>query len=259
MKKYILYFTFCIIIVFLVWSINNDITKVEDIKDEQVESLIDVPNVDKNLVEEVRETTFATSTHTVNKNMSVPDQAWVTLRNYLVAAKAHDLITIKNLAHRLSFACANATSDSKQEAQCFSNLDKVYQVVTDLKKEDFKNAWFDSKQLILFSESNITRNETRKTATKVMIYFIIDNSGNIKFLSIDSGRAMSINVQGLTEEQIDSRLDERTKDNDQDGVEDVVETCSVQTLTKKCVKTDPQNRDSNGDGYWDGIDELLNA
>ncbi|MEK7117870.1 MAG: hypothetical protein AAB861_03805, partial [Patescibacteria group bacterium] len=94
-------------------------------------------------------------------------------------------------------------------------------------------------------------NENLVGLSKAIIYFIINENGKIKLLKFNDSIGMSISKENRSMEEINNYLNKVMADDDQDGMLDDVEQCFGQE--KLCIKTDPQNRDSDGDGFWDGV------
>jgi hypothetical protein len=48
-------------------------------------------------------------------------------------------------------------------------------------------------------------------------------------------------------------------DTDNDGLTDWNETCSgAGAYNPDCIETNPNNKDTDGDGWWDSIDDSFN-
>jgi hypothetical protein len=106
-----------------------------------------------------------------------------------------------------------------------------------LNKADFVNKWQDDKQAI-FSTNLIEIDGS--PFTQIKIYFF-KNNGIWELLAIDY-----------------TGNDEPEPDSDQDGLTDRDETCSGwQESNPNCIKTDPNKRDTNGNGWWDGVEEAM--
>ncbi len=59
--------------------------------------------------------------------------------------------------------------------------------------------------------------------------------------------------------QIEAELQAMILDSDKDGLTDMKENCGGSMMgNKTCVKTNPNKDDSDGDGWWDGIDPMVN-
>lgn len=267
MKKYILYFVFSAIVILLVWSVQRDM-KIKEIQSDNqlVESeesgqTAETETGSMPQTQTTTENTVAGKYIKIDPVLPVSERAWASFQNYLESYKTHDVKAIGNFSYNHKFgpecqSVLNNENDEKKRAVCFSNIDRVYKSIPNFKKTDFPHALSDSKQVILFSDSEIKEDGIQKTSFKKMLYFVIE-SGNIKPLAIDPGRGLSVNKENLSSEAIDEKLKERTVDSDQDGVEDSIENCVVKVSAGQCVHTDPEKRDTDGDGYWDSIEPHL--
>ena len=183
--------------------------------------------------------------------LSEKDRAWTVLERYLEASKKHDLKTLTELSYQLSDAC----KDKEQEAECFNRMDSVSYFGSNLKKEDMKNIWSDSKQIILTSDLRREDDKDIIGYSKSIIYFVYDK-GVIKLLKFNDSKGVSMPKEGRTVEEINDYLQKRMEDTDQDGIEDEIESCIDQG--ESCVKTDPKKRDTDKDGFWDGVEAQFN-
>ena len=127
-----------------------------------------------------------------------------------------------------------------------------YGELAKLNKTDFVNVWRDDKQAILSTNPIRTDTADNYSYDKKQIFFIKDISlWKVMNLDISAGSIpKSWGAEGEKE------LQSMPIDSDKDGVADRVETCSgAEQYNSRCVKTDPNNRDTNGNGWWDGIEE----
>jgi hypothetical protein len=121
-----------------------------------------------------------------------------------------------------------------------------------LNKADFVNKWQDDKQAIF--STNPVRTETADSNgyTQTKISFIKDN-GAWKILLISPSNSWS--VLKSTGASGEKDLQAMISDSDKDGLTNWEETCSgANHYNTSCVKTDPNKRDTNGNGWWDGIE-----
>lgn len=178
---------------------------------------------------------------------------WTVFQNYLTFAKAHNLDGIKSLSHQLSPTCADATKTK----DCNTLMDSAYSFGKDMKEKDFVVIWSDSKQIIL--STDFKRQEigtTTATYTRGVIYFTRDSKDNIKVLTFNPEDGIAINRDKIAPDQLEARLINMTIDSDQDGLPDTVETCAGFAVEANCPNkiTNPNKRDTNGDGWWDGVE-----
>jgi len=182
---------------------------------------------------------------------SLKDRAWLVLQEYLKAAKEHDIEKIKTLSYQIGESCNNYNQTASSTDDCNDRMDTVHYFGNNLKRGNFKNTWSDSKQIILTTDLKREENETAIFLSRAIIYFIIDEDGNIKLLKFNDSKGVSMLKEDRSVEEIDAYNQKRMVDTDKDGLEDEVEECLGQS--EPCVKTDPKNRDTDSDGFWDGI------
>ncbi len=184
-------------------------------------------------------------TDTINK-------AWTVFQKYLEAAKKHDLKTVTELSHQLSDTC----KDPNQTKGCNALMDNVYAYGGEMQQKDYVNIWFDDKQIILLTKENFVATTTVRGIYKGFIYFTRGTSGNIKFLSFNPEVGAYVLTKDKSNEQVDAEIQAMIKDSDQDGLADYLETCRENALST-CVKTNPEKRDTDSDGWWDGTEALF--
>jgi len=140
--------------------------------------------------------------------------AWGVFQEYLKFAKAHDIEGLKSLTYQLSDTCANPD----KRAECLVLVDSVYSIASDFKLEDFKNVFYDDKQIILTTD--YMRLYDDADDTKVVLYFVRSTEGEPKVLGI--------------------------------------RFCyGKESAQNECVITDPARRDADKDGWWDDIEALF--
>jgi len=98
------------------------------------------------------------------------------------------------------------------------------------------NLLIDDKQAIL--SRNPERSDGQYLLEKIMFIKVLD-----------SWKLLSINTQGFIDEGEDNFL----VDSDKDGLLDVEENCTADN-NPWCEETDPANRDTNNNGWWDSVD-----
>lgn len=180
---------------------------------------------------------------------TLASQAWDTFERYMKAAKAHDLETLKTLSHQISPACA----DPAKRTECNALMDSAYAYAEPLKEEQFKTIWADSKQIILLGNYTIEGEETSPGAGMFRPVLYFTRSGDaIKLLAMNPSDGAIIVDEDMTFAEKKARLLELVKDSDEDGIADKKEECIDEDA--ECEKTNPQRRDTDGDGWWDGIE-----
>ncbi len=141
--------------------------------------------------------------------------AWSTFQDYLKFAKNHDIEGVKSLSYQLSEVCANPAT----RADCETRMDSVYAIAHGFRLEDFKNVFYDEKQIILATDYMDLG--AGADPIKVVLYFVKDDKSQPKVLGIRFCF----------------------------GTEDANHTCVI---------TDPAKRDADNDGWWDDIEEFFN-
>lgn len=181
---------------------------------------------------------------------------WVAFDKVLSSEKNHDINGI-NSASEKPFDCGTATVGA-----CSSLMDFLYRVQSTLIKSDFVNKWEDGKQIIFSSKPMKADTATSKGYKVSFIYFVKDAaSGTVRLIGVKPNVRFSYDTVNtdLTNSQIEKELQNMMLDSDLDGLTDVEENCEGAKQTEKiCVKTDKDKRDSNGNGWWDGVEVLLN-
>lgn len=180
------------------------------------------------------------------------DIAWKLFQEYLSYNKARDVEKIRSVVYKISPVC----EEKKTIIDCESRMNAAYQYGSNLKKADFENIWEDDKQLILSSNFWEEENDVSIGRFRSIIFFIKDQSG-LKLLSFSPAKGATIQKSDASIEELKTRAVRYTEDNDNDGKSDYTEECLDATPDKTCIKTDPKLRDSDQDGFWDGIQSLF--
>jgi len=186
------------------------------------------------------------------KATAIKQSAWTTFQNYLSFAKTHDLAGVKSLSYQTSDTCL----DPKKIKECEGLMDSAYEYGKDLQEENFTHVWYDAKQIIL--STNFQRQDFGTTTVgynRSIIYFTRDTAGNPKLLSFNPDDGVIISRQDLDDAEIDRRIKSMTRDSDEDGVVDDIENCVGYAVEKDCpTKSNPTKKDTDGDGWWDGVE-----
>ncbi|MBX4189430.1 hypothetical protein KW785_02440 [Candidatus Parcubacteria bacterium] len=186
---------------------------------------------------------------------SVKALAWKTFQEYLSALKRHDVEKVTALSYQVSDAC----KDSKQRDECFKRMDGVSEAVKDFKEDDFANVAYDDKQIIMYADWHTEETDIAFGEARKMMYFTRTASGTPQMLFLTLPQEIVYTLKGAssTPAALTAELEPRIKDSDGDVLADEVETCSWPGATKTCVKTDPNKKDTNGNGWWDSIETLF--
>lgn len=179
------------------------------------------------------------------------DPAWDTLALYLARLKAHDIEGVKNLSHQQSDTC----KDNKKQTECFKLMDSAYLIGAELKQESYIYRAEDTKQLILTTK---VEKDSMGTSTvglvRGQVVFTKTPLGDYKILSFDLGKGLYRTSTSTPVEEIYKNLESVVVDSDKDGLFDEEEQCLGDFAYPGCVKTDPKKNDTDGDGWWDGVE-----
>lgn len=218
----------------------------------QMKAPVKDPGLDDSSLEVSVSTSTQSSSGTGNATVSVKESAWKVLEQYLAYAKDQNVNGIKSLSYQISPEC---NTDPKGKA-CLDKISTVYFFGQELKKADFKYVWSDSKQIILTTDFKFEENDQMISKTRGMIYFVIQND-KIKLLSFNPSKGAVIVKGEAGKQELEDRLTRYTEDKDEDGKEDYLEECLSTSQEEGCKKTDPKIRDTNVNGFWDGIEALF--
>lgn len=180
------------------------------------------------------------------------DSAWAVFQKYLGYNKNHDLAGVKSIVYKANPVCDTTVASE----ECKNRMDMAYAYGSALKKENFVNIWSDNKQTILAANFKIDEDDTAIGRNRAIIFFVNEGSG-LKLLSFSPFQGEALDKASSTREALLNKLAADTLDSDQDGLSDLNEQCLSATAGPACVKTNPNLRDSNGNGFWDGVEALM--
>jgi len=180
--------------------------------------------------------------------------AWALFQKYLDYNKVQNLDGVKTMVYKVASVC----DDPKTTIDCKSRMGQAYAYGSALKKEDFTNVWSDDKQIILSTDFKINEDDEVMGRNRAIIFFVKDDSG-FKMLSFSPFKGATIGKvnTSASRQELMGRLVTYTEDNDNDGVADYDEQCLGIKEGESCTKTDPNLRDTDGDGHWDGVQALM--
>ncbi|MCL5795445.1 MAG: hypothetical protein M1338_03740, partial [Patescibacteria group bacterium] len=107
------------------------------------------------------------------------DIAWDFFQKYLAYNKNHNLEGVKSVVYKMAPVC----DDPKTLIDCEARMGSAYSYGSALVKSDFVNFWSDEKQAILSTDFVIQEDETVIGRNRAIIYFLKDETGNLKLLS----------------------------------------------------------------------------
>ncbi len=178
---------------------------------------------------------------------------FVAFQTYLAALQSHDLVAINGISHN-QFSCGDT-----KEAQdaCVAEWDWRYSTLSKINTDEYVNRFEDDKQIILTTNPRKNDSDDSKGYTKGIMFFTKDDAGKVKMLaaSPNGGWGQSRKNTPLTEEQIEEVLQGLMLDTDSDGLTDQQEQCQgASVFISTCKQTDPAKRDTDGNGWWDGVE-----
>lgn len=194
--------------------------------------------------------------NTVPKSSSL-DNAWKVFQEFLLKAQAKDIDGVRLLTYKQSEACA----DLEREEECLARMDTVYELGKDLRKQDFIHIWEDKSQIILSTDFQREESPELVGFVRGFIYLVRDDfTGSIKILTFNPAKGWFHSPRETdTPEFIEEKLQAMILDSDQDGLTDQQETCTgIYFEDPECTNTDPFKKDTNGNGWWDGIEYYMN-
>lgn len=224
------------------------------IKDKPKEPSISLESID---TLETSSSTVETNTPTaISADASIKEKSWAVLQKYVEFAKDKDIEGVRSLSYQLTDSCKKYSTEEEKK-DCDARMGTVAFFGGAFAKKDFVHVWSDNKQIILATDFRIEENEEAISKTRSMIYFVID-SGVVKILKFDPAKGTIMKkTSEVTKQERDAKLIEFTIDSDEDGAEDHLEKCLSVSQDATCTKTDPTKKDSDGDGFWDGIEALF--
>ena len=190
----------------------------------------------------------------LNENEFIRKEAWNVFSKYINASKEKDLETVTALSYNLSDACL----DESRREECNLLMSGVVEATIDFKEKQFSQIWFDDKQAVLFTDLKRIDEGDIVKYKKSYIFFSRDGQSDLKLLGIDLGQVWSFDKgpNSYTEEEIEKELQSIITDTDKDTIPDIYEVC--EELSEVCEgETKPQTRDTDGDGWWDGVEFYL--
>lgn len=183
------------------------------------------------------------------------DRAWSLFQKYLNFNKNNDLEGVKSVIYRISPIC----EDTKTKTDCEARMQSAYSYGKVLLKSEFKNIWEDDKQLVLSTDFWTQEDEKVVGRFRGSILFIKNADGTLKLLSFNPRKGALVNAESAPLEELRARVKIYTDDNDLDGISDYDEECLSKIGDDECSKTNPKVRDTDGDGWWDGIEILFSS
>lgn len=145
---------------------------------------------------------------------------------------------------------------SSQKSQFNQIATFLYDQSIKIDKSSYVNKWQDSKQAIYSTNpEKMDDDEVYKYSQGTVMFINKDGSWKILLTSPERGWNVVKSGTNSTPAQIEKDLQAMMLDSDKDGKKNDEETCSNgEQYNSRCVKSDPNKRDTNGNGWWDGIE-----
>jgi hypothetical protein len=178
-------------------------------------------------------------------------------KDFLTKAEAHDIEGVRALTYKQSEACA----DLERQEECFALMDNVVEFGKEVKEEEYVNLWEDKSQIILTTEARRDSFQQSEGYLRGYIYFVRDSfTGSIKVLAFEPNRGWFYKSKDTdTADFVEHKLQDEIKDSDRDGLTDFQESCLGSYFdSPDCTNTNPNERDTDGDGWWDGVEFYFN-
>jgi predicted RNase H-related nuclease YkuK (DUF458 family) len=188
---------------------------------------------------ETKETTeVAVKTETlvnVTTSSNSSNDPWVIIEKYKGYIKTKDMVGMNSLMYKKFEPCS-----TRVECDVAFSLIGLYDI-EGLNKSNFINRWEDDKQIILATEIKTDASSGEKYHSINRVFFVKDTDQSLKILIL-GGEGDNM-LSGLV-------------DTDKDGLTDQEEKCEGASKYRgDCKITDPSKRDTDGDGWWDGVED----
>lgn len=146
---------------------------------------------------------------------------------------------------------------SKEEEGQFKFASAMVYGMVNINPKSLVIKWEDEKQAIYMTEIKKSDDLQFYRYEQGRVVFLKDGE---QWKVLESMIARGWNVsKTITQTEADKMLQGMSVDTDQDGITDKDELCAdTKSADPKCVKTDPKKRDTDGNGYWDGVDAIRN-
>ena len=165
-------------------------------------------------------------------------EEWEIYMKYLIAFQERNLDTMNLYSHD-SVDLSELTEEGFSLDDLWAFLE-IFMGVSKTDKSEFSLVDKDEKQTIIWTPESTT--EEDDSFLREYIYFVRNSNDEIKILLI------------LTSSVSDEAW---FYDYDKDGLPDVDEFCGgiYNEFDSECTETNKEMQDSDGDGWWDGIEE----
>lgn len=190
---------------------------------------------------------------TLPLSLDTKDEVWAVFQKYLDYNKDKNLDGVKQMVYKVNAVCESPVVTD----ECKNRMETAYAYGSVLQKEKFINVWSDNKQTILATDFKIDEDDTVIGRNRAIIFFVKNDAGNLVLLSFSPFKGYVMEKASSTQEELLKNLIVYTEDTDRDGIANYEERCLVPYEFSTCVKTNPNLRDTDGNGLWDGVQILM--
>jgi hypothetical protein len=185
-------------------------------------------------------------------DIAAVEEGWATLQEYLSAAESKDLEALKKVAYQLSPTC----KDTQKRTECETLMLSAASFGREINRENIGLLGRDDKQTILVSP--YYKNEEGESPSMIRtIIFLARDEERLKLLAFNPFQGTFMLRLDQATSTISTRLDDMTRDSDKDGLADMDEKCEDANGPSDCRETNPNKRDTDGDGWWDSLGRLF--
>ena len=186
------------------------------------------------------------------KTAARPNDPWVVFDLFVEYAKAGDVDGIRSVLFQPELVrCDNVTKE-----QCDNMIRFAYLVTSLAYKPEYVHRWEDDKQIILSTDYKPLGDDAAGQGyERNYLYFAYASDGQLKYLGSHGASWSAVVQEGQTHEEFEEDMQESMRDSDNDGIADNYETCGNGTYADTCKRTDPFDRDTDDDGWWDGTEQ----
>ncbi len=174
--------------------------------------------------------------------------AWGLLQDYFSAIKARDLDVINNIRYEVLDIKSCGLDKDLCESLTWTMLDSSVKGLQAFSEGEFANILGDSGQLIMATDIYPVEKGTGFSGS--FAYFVKDDEGTMFILACGT-RTWYLKPEAVMD---------AIRDTDGDGLTDEDENClGKKEEDKNCIKTDSNQKDTDGDGWWDSIEEAAKS
>jgi len=172
-------------------------------------------------------------------------KSWNILQEYFSAVKNRDLETINNIIYnRFDPKGCTGLDEETCTSLIWSMIDTQVKEAQIFRQGEFANVLEDNDQIIMTTD--LYPKEKGKGYQKTFTYFIKSPENDIFILACGT-RSWSFGQDEIIQ---------ATEDIDGDNLTNQDEEClGMKANDEKCIKTDPNQKDTDADGWWDSIEE----